>query len=151
MNPQLQYALADLREETVRLCRRIRQSHHRVPLPFEFGTASSSDPLLTAEVEEREVADRDLTHSVREVPLGTITLRPRPQSTNSPQIRNDGHPKPTGAHRVLLLVLLLALVIALAIAVWMQTEINELMNKWIPILNDTARRFETLIRGFWPK
>jgi hypothetical protein len=156
MNPELLSALADLQEETVRLCRRIWQSHPPVPLTTEFGTGSPSDPVVIAGVGELRIPHTgsipEKPYVVREAAPGTVR-QPHQQFTNVRQVRNDAvipDPKPAGAHHILLLVLLPAFVIVLAVGIQTQTEIKQLVSQWIPILNDVAILFEKLIREFWP-
>jgi len=171
MKPELWSALADLQEETVHLCRRIRQSRSPGPLTSEFGTDSPSNPGVTAGVGELTVAHTvsipenvgelkvahtvsipEKTYVVQAAP-GTVT-QPRQQFANLRQVRNDTvipNPKPAGAHHILLLVLVATFVIILAIAIQMQTEINEFVSQWLPVLEDAATEFGILIRTFWLK
>ena len=156
MKADLHYALGELREETVRLCSRIRQSRIIVPLiDDDFGRASPSDPLVTAEPQAREIEPGNRIYPVRQTTLSIATVQPRHESTNAHQVGSDEavipHPKPTSARHVLLLVLLPIVVITLAITVQMQSEIRQLVDLAIPILDNVTTHSETLIREFWAK
>src|SRR4051794_29676828 len=138
MNVELRSMLAELREETVHLSRRIRQKH----LTVGSGTDPSLAPLLTAEPGQREVANsRPIpgTRPVREVATALITPPAGARLRDSTQVSMadlaTSHPKRAGAHHLLLLVLLPSLVIVLAIAVSMQTDIHDFLSQLVPGLD----------------